>query len=90
MGKSFTERSGVVCQSILLGRGASQSDPISAILFILTLVILSLLIKSKPDIEGMTIFEHNYLYSAYTDGKTFFLFPFSRRILSLTSLTTKH
>ena len=90
MGKRFTERSGVVCQSILLGRGASQSDPISAILFILTLVILTLLIKSKPDIAGMTIFEHNYLYSAYTDGKTFFLFPFSKRILSLTSLTTKY
>ena len=42
-------------------------------LFILPLEILFILIKSKPETEGMTIFDYNYLYSAYADGTTFFL-----------------
>ena len=56
-----------------LGRGACQSDPILAFLFILALEILFILIKSKPGIAGITIFDYNYLYSAYTDDTTFFL-----------------
>ena len=42
-------------------------------LFVLAWVILLIFIKSKPEIEGMTIFDYNYLYSAYADDKTFFL-----------------
>ena len=51
----------------------SSSNPISAFLFILALEILFILIKSKPEIKGMTIFNYNYLYSAYADDTTFFL-----------------
>ena len=57
----------------MLGRGACQGDPISTILFILALEILFLLIKAKPDIEGLTIFDRCYLYSAYADDTTWFL-----------------
>ena len=39
----------------------------------ITLEILSILIKSKPEIEEMTFFEYNHLYSAYADNVTFFL-----------------
>ena len=64
---------GVLSQNFLLGRGARQGDPISAYLFVLALEILFQLIKSKPEIKGLTIFDHCYLYSAYADDTTFFL-----------------
>ena len=37
------------------------------------LEILFHLIRSKPETKGLAIFDHCYLYSAYTDDKTFFL-----------------
>ena len=57
----------------LLGRGVWQGDPILVLLFILVLEIVFLLIKTKPEIAGLTIFDHCYLYSAFTDDTTFFL-----------------
>ena len=68
MGEDFIKKSG-----IHLGRDARQGDSISAYLFVLALEILFQLIKSKPEIKGFTIFDHCYLYSAYTDETTFFL-----------------
>ena len=80
MGKNFTKRSGALCYQrwynykiFFAWRGARQGDPISAFLFILALEILFILIKSKPEIGGMTIFDYNYLYSAYADDTTFSL-----------------
>ena len=64
---------GTTTKYFSLVRGARRGDPISAFLFILALEILSILIKSKPEIEEMTIFDYNYLYSAYADDTTFFL-----------------
>ena len=50
-----------------------QGDPISAYLFIIALEILFILIKSNNYIQGLEIFNHIFLYSAYADDTTFFL-----------------
>ena len=52
---------------------ACQGEKISAFLLISALEILFLLIKSKPEITGLTLFNSNCLYSAYVDGATFSL-----------------
>ena len=31
------------------------------------------ILKLKPEIEGIKVFDYNYLYSAYADDTTFFL-----------------
>ena len=64
---------GATTKYFLLGSAGRQGDPISAHLFVLALEILFQLIKSKPEIKGLTIFNHCYLYSTYADDTTFFL-----------------
>ena len=64
---------GTTSKYFLLKRGARQGDPISAYLFILALEILFHLIRSKPEIKGLAIFDQCHLYSAYADDTTFFL-----------------
>ena len=56
-----------------LERSTRQCDPISAYLFILVLVIAFVLIKTNNNIEGLKIFNHNFLYTAYADDTTFFI-----------------
>ena len=56
-----------------LGRGACQGDPISAFLFFLALGILFILIKSKLEIEEISIFDYDYFYSANAGDTTVFL-----------------
>ena len=73
---------GTVTKYFSLGRGALQGDTILAFL---ALEVLFTLIKSKPEIEGLTIFDYR-LYSAYTDDTTFFL----KVIISIKDMVEKH
>ena len=49
------------------------SEELPAFLFILALEILFPFIKTKPEIAGLTILDHCYLYSINADDTTFFL-----------------
>ena len=71
--ESYVINVGTTTKYFSRGRGARQGDPILAFLFILAPEISFTLIKSKPEIEGMTISDYNYLCFAYADDRTFFL-----------------
>ena len=56
-----------------LERGTRQGDPISAYLFILALEVLFMLVKSDKNVHGLSIFEHEFLYTAYYRRHDIFL-----------------
>ena len=71
--ESSLRNGGTTTKYFLLGRRACQGDPISAYLFIFALDILFHLIRSKPKIKGLGIFDHYCLDSAYAGDKNVFL-----------------
>ena len=54
-------------------RGTRQGGPISAYLFILVLEIAYIFIKESENIQGLKIFNNQFLHTAYI-GDTIFFF----------------
>ena len=66
---------GITTHCFKLKRGTRQGDPFSLYLFILVLETVFCVIKSNKNIEGLNIFNHEFLYTVYADDITFFLKP---------------
>ena len=56
-----------------LKRRTRQGDPIPAYLFILVLEVLFIFIKENQKAQDLTIFNNQFLYTAYADDTTFLL-----------------
>ena len=50
-----------------------SKNPISAQLFILVLEVVFVVNKSNQNFDKLRIFEHDFLYTAYVNGTTFFV-----------------
>ena len=71
--ESCVVNGGNTTQYFHLERGARQGDPILVYIFLLALEVLPFLVRNNKDIEGLNIFYHPFLYTAYADDTTFFL-----------------
>jgi hypothetical protein len=56
-----------------LERGARQGDPIAAYLFIITLEMFFIAVRSDNRINNLKVFDHSFVLSAYADDTTFFV-----------------
>ena len=63
---------GITSETINIGRGCRQGDPISAYLYILVEQIQSILISQCIDVKGISINNLEFKITQYADDTTFF------------------
>ena len=62
-----------LCGTLNFSRGCRQGDPISALLFILAVEVLSIKIKTNPNIDGFRVGNFNHTIDMYADDVTLYL-----------------
>jgi hypothetical protein len=72
-GEVCVMNNGFTSKFIKLGRGMRQGCPLSPILFVISIELMSLYIKNNPLIEGIVIAGKEHLISQFADDTTFFL-----------------
>ena len=73
-------QNGNFSNTIPLGRGCRQGDPVSPYIFVLAAEILSEAIRDNKNIEGITIFQKEQKVSQYADDTTLFIKANERNI----------
>ena len=71
--KAYILQCRYLSESIKIGRGCRQGDPIAPYLFLIGAEILSLLIKINPEITGFIYHTHEYKLTQFADDTTIIL-----------------
>ena len=71
--KAYILQSGFLSDSINIGRGCRQGDPIAAYLFLLCAEVLYLLFEDNSNIKGISINNTIYKMTQFADDTTIFL-----------------
>ena len=71
--KAFITQCGILSNPITIGRGCRQGDPIAPYLFLFGADVLSLLIKTNPNIIGFAVNGQEFTLTQFADDTTLIL-----------------